>query len=55
LIPTTGQFKIFRFWVMRLYEENQKEREECRQPAISFKDYWNLYKHWLKDKYREER
>ena len=45
----------FRQWVLNLYEEHKKEREEFKMRPLLLEEYWSNYKRWLKETYKNEK
>ena len=47
--------KSFRSWVEEVWRENCEERLTYKENPATIKEYWNIYKYWLKKEYKELR
>jgi len=53
-IDLFGKVKPFRAFVQKCYCSNQREREEFKDTAISFDEYFKNNKWFIKRKYQKE-
>jgi hypothetical protein len=44
----------FKLWLQRIWFDYRQEHDEFHEPSLDIKEYFNTYKYWLKQKFREE-